>query len=98
MRRRDEAQLIPLRLFLQLVEGLVLTLLELLVDLAEAAPVAVALECGRDRAAQFVDEPHHVAPQRAAAAARQRHGDRLAVVVEVVEIAPVERLGALRGV
>ena len=49
----------------------------------------VGVERGWDRGPQVVDESQHVVAQLRRSSRRQAYGNRLALVVEVVEVAPV---------
>src|SRR5690606_2834774 len=94
--RADEAHVLPPRVLLQGLERCAMTILELLVDLRDAVAVVLALERGRNRLAELVDETLHVLAQRSAVPGREAQRERLALFVEVEDVAPIGRLGRFR--
>jgi hypothetical protein len=76
---------------LQLAKGLLVALLELLLDDVEARPVIVALEGRRQGRAQFLDESFHRLAQPGAASRRELQTAGFLRVGEIVDVAPVGR-------
>ena len=91
-RRSDQGDVLRRRLFLDVLEDLVLAVAELLVDQLAAVAVVLRFENGRQRRVQVFDQLLHVAAEAAAQAAGEGQGDRAVRVVEIVDIAPVRRL------
>src|SRR5690606_30599837 len=97
-RRAHQPDVLAARLLLQPLERRAMPVLELLVDLRDAVAVVLALERGGNGFTQLVDETFHVAPQRRPLARRELQRQRLALVVEVVDVAPVRRIADRRRV
>jgi hypothetical protein len=85
------------RPLLQLLEALLLSLLELLLQRAAPRRVLLALEGGREAGAQLGDEPLHVTLQLHALAGRQAEGTRARGLLEVVDVTPVVGRRPVRG-
>src|SRR5690606_32257886 len=97
-RRAHQPDVLAARLLLQPLARRAMPVLELLVDLRDAVAVVLALERGGNGFTQLVDETFHVAPQRRPLARRELQRQRLALVVEVVDVAPVRRIADRRRV
>src|SRR5690606_6254360 len=93
VRRADETDVLAPSLLLQRFERAPVAILELLVDLRDTVAVMLALERRGDGLVELLDEPLHVAAQHRRAAGREPQRHRLALVVEIVDVAPV---GGLR--
>jgi len=90
-RRSQHGDALRLGLALQLAEGLLVPLFELLIDYVSPRPVVVAFEGRRQCGAQLFDEPFHRLAQPGAASRRQLQAARLLRVGKVVDVAPVGR-------
>ena len=87
--RAHKCDLALARALLELAEGRLLALLELLVDGLVAGPVLVALEDRRNGRLQLLDEALHVTLQLVGHARRQLDRVRPVAVLEVVDVTPV---------
>src|SRR5690606_11650921 len=90
-RRLDEREVAPGGALREVGERRLAPLLELLVDLRVALAVLVGFERGADGAAQVVDQARHVVAELGAAAGGQRDRARAVRLLEVEDVAPVER-------
>src|SRR5690606_33603998 len=79
VRSADQAHVLAPRLLLKRLERASMAILELLVDLGDAVAEMLALERGRYRRLQLLDELLHVAPEHTASARRETQGQRLAL-------------------
>jgi hypothetical protein len=75
----------------QILERLVAPDAGLFVNLLQALPVFVCLECGGDGGTQLVDEPRDVVTELRSHAFRQRDRPWTVRLVEVVNVTPVAR-------
>ncbi len=94
--RAQQRDAVGRRALAQGLEGVLLALVELGVDAAQAVAVLVGVERRRNGLAQLLDPLRHVVTQLRAAAGGQAQRDRPLGVSEVVGVAPVLRL-AVRG-
>ena len=90
-RRLDDADILPLGFFFDFLEGLFLGFLEFLGDRLALGLEVLALECRRNGCLGVCDDLLDIDAQFLAAAGRKRQGPWLAGIIEVVDVAPVQR-------